>query len=240
MKYYVYLSENKINMLYNQLETEEYEEENTFGFDFKIIKGETTTKSNSNDNIYQKAKSVTYALKNECGDIGQDFPYIQCKMKLNCCYYDYYREKHNMVYWGGMQLIDDTLYVLYMISSMKNMLFVKKEDSPKEVEHYNFTSDYGCLLEFMKSYESGMIYGSDGMDSDRDVAFLLLAKALNVDSENKFLEYNFWARVFRKEFVDIKKYKDVDLYGDKILSMFEGYEYDKICAVYASPLFISL
>lgn len=237
MKYYVYVSQNKIDMLYDQIQTEEYEEENMFGFDFKVVKGETKTKSNTRDNVYQKVKCVSNALKNECGNIEQDFPYIQCKMKLNCCYYDVGIQQ-NTVYWGGVKLINKTLYVLYMTCSMDNMLFVKNKDLIKKVNHYNFSSDYSSLLLAMESFKKGMSYNNH--DEEGDVGFLLIAKALNVDDENKFLEYNFMARVFRREFVNIDKYKDVDLYGERILSMFDGYEYDKICVIYASPLFVSL
>lgn len=242
MKYYVYLSKNKINMLYDQLETEEYEEENTIGFDFKIVKGETKTKSNTRDNIYQKVKCVSSALRNECGNIEQDFPYIQCKMKLNCYYYDYYVKKFNMVYWGGIQLINDILYVLYMTGSMDNMLFVKKEDS--EGNEYNFASSYSGLLKFMSSYNNGKIYCTDEfprvLDDVTNVIFLSIAASLNIEGKNKFLEYDFMAKIFRKEFIYFDKLKEAGFYVDQIKDLFKGYNFDKICAVYASPLYISL
>lgn len=227
-------------MLYKQICNEIYEEENTIGFDLKIVKGETKSKSNYNDNLFQRAKHVEKLLKKQSGQINEDCQYIQCKMKLNCYYYNEFSENNNMVYWGGLQLIDGTLYILYMTSSIENMLFIKKEDPIANV--YNFSSDYFCLLDFMKSYESGRIYGTDGQDFIREFLFLLIADGLNVDHNNEFLEYDFIARVFRKEFIDLTKFGDNPQYdnGVYVHDLFKGYNYDKICAVHASPIYVSL
>lgn len=80
MKYYVYVSESKINMLYDQMgRPEKKERSSTLEFNLKLVKGKFERSKGVPENKFTKLNEAIKGLEKEqlIGSVPEDYPYIR-------------------------------------------------------------------------------------------------------------------------------------------------------------------
>src|SRR5438093_5085324 len=80
MKYYVYISESKIEMLYSQIgASKDRKKEAVLGFDLKILKGHLKESRQLPDNKFAQLEKVVHELRSsgQVGEITDKKPYIK-------------------------------------------------------------------------------------------------------------------------------------------------------------------
>ena len=105
MRYFIYVSLSKIEMLHAQIEQEASESESSFGFDIKVLKGELKEKSKPADNTYKRLERVVAALKkiDVVGDLNSEKPYVYQTLVMKFGDYgDHYaKEKSPIAIWAS-------------------------------------------------------------------------------------------------------------------------------------------
>ena len=85
MKYYIYISQTKIDMLYGQIQTAHSEtREASLGFDIKLLKGDLKDSRGIPDNQFTKLDKVLSSLNklDLVGDIDSDKEYISATLDM--------------------------------------------------------------------------------------------------------------------------------------------------------------
>ncbi len=104
MKYYLYLSEEKIEMLFQQLNSASADErEASIGFDWKLLKGSLKEKRETKANYFQKLEQVINELKklDLVGDVGGDANYISGTLKMRWGTYGFgHPDPLPITFWG--------------------------------------------------------------------------------------------------------------------------------------------
>jgi len=110
MKYYVYLSDSKLEMLHDQLahSTDEVREA-SLGFDVKVLKGELKTGRKPSATKYTRLESVLEALQSsdEVGNVWSRKPYIYGQLPMVWASFGFHRfaeddKKAPITFWGYM------------------------------------------------------------------------------------------------------------------------------------------
>lgn len=107
MKYYVYLSDSKIEMLYNQIDhsTDEVREA-SIGFDVKVLKGELKSGRKLSTSKYKQLESVISELQSSdlVGNIWSGKPYISATLTMIWASFGgYFRDDEKpapITFWG--------------------------------------------------------------------------------------------------------------------------------------------
>lgn len=110
MKYYTYVSDTKIEMLYQQVQSsEQLKKEATFGFDIKLLKGQVKESRGIPENRFTKLESIIKQLKKSesIGGLEDKKPYILMKGLLTWgTFEDFDHERDSespITYWGTVR-----------------------------------------------------------------------------------------------------------------------------------------
>lgn len=124
MKYYVYISKSKIEMLYSQIAAPEHQKkEALLGFDLKILKGHLKESRQIPDNKFAQLEKVVGELKSndQVGDITGTKPYI--KGELEMTWASFAGPKSPVTFWGCVK----KGYYLGLAGSRYNVLGQKPD-----------------------------------------------------------------------------------------------------------------
>lgn len=100
MKYYIYISETKLEMLFDQIgHFDQYEKEASLGFDIKVLKGNIKESKGVPVNKFSKLNTVIEKLQkaNLIGTITQPKQYIKAKLRMNWATYG---DDSPITFWG--------------------------------------------------------------------------------------------------------------------------------------------
>lgn len=115
MKYFVYLSDAKLDMLYPQLGLSfpDHKRESFFGFDLKILKGQIKESRGLEATKYQQLEAITRKLETSdfVGGLDDDKPFIRGTLKLAWnSFGEMSPEESPLTFWGGS--VGNTLFGL--------------------------------------------------------------------------------------------------------------------------------
>jgi hypothetical protein len=105
MKYFTYVSQTKIEMLYSQIEPDVTERESSIGFDLKLLKGETKAKSGGSINLYKNLEKIVNHLEKLgiVGDMKSDKEYLSGTLVMRAGSYAF---DSPVAFWGYNDDVD--------------------------------------------------------------------------------------------------------------------------------------
>jgi hypothetical protein len=102
MRYYIYISETKIDMLFSQIiKSEDERREASLGFDLTVLKGELKESRGIPANKFKKLDTTIGALtkKGVIGSLEENKPYISGKLRMTWASFGF-RSNSPITYWG--------------------------------------------------------------------------------------------------------------------------------------------
>jgi hypothetical protein len=126
MKYYIYISESKIEMLYSQIAASEgQKKESLLGFDLKVLKGHLKESRQIPDNKFAQLEKVVSSLESndQVGEIIGTKPYI--KGNLEMTWASFGLRESPVTFWGCVT----ESYALALAGSKYNVLGQKPDGS---------------------------------------------------------------------------------------------------------------
>ncbi len=240
MKYYVYLSDNKIDMLYSQIKDSDTQRETKIGADLKLIKGEYTKRKTQDTNKYKKAEEIVKALEKQrlIGSIEEPIEYVKAELQMGW----QINIKENFTYWSALEKEGETLYIIGLVGSCHNI--VGNEPSDKLVSASNtFTFMEICKNTDMDEYaEKEFFFMGEGrrvepfFHQETDMELYEHMNYINKRYKGEKANYEFIAKVLYNKTYSVNeikesafKYIDFDIEGIK-----------KYVYLLATPLYVSL
>ena len=126
MKYYVYISESKIDMLHSQIsQTTAVAKEASLGFDWKFLKGEIKTARGVPENKLTKLNDVVARLEKDSavGSLDDAKPYIRGALRMKWASIGIIREFSPVTFWGYA----DSNSVLGLAGSAHHLVGTQRE-----------------------------------------------------------------------------------------------------------------
>lgn len=201
--YYIYVSDSKIDMLYDQNKSIVSEErEHTWAAGFDWLKRETTCHISERINRYDKISYLEKQLKKHTGSIFSPQEYIADSIPLHWL-------THDVTTWGNQIFVpqDNTLYVIVLFGSRHNII-----GSTSGLPHYSLSvmPEYiRSVCELLKEKDNASLIGcyNKSNGAGREPAIweyihvmaqesILRSTTGNVNSAQK---YKFLAKVLHKE-----------------------------------------
>jgi len=121
IKYYVYLSAAKINMMFQQLFSDITADiSTTFSLKLGFVSAETTsTEDNSSENLYQKLNIICRHIEDVGGITSETSSYIQSSLPM---LWGLSKGRERATYWIGRYEVDDIVTDVLLIGSAGHIL----------------------------------------------------------------------------------------------------------------------
>lgn len=178
MKYYVYISQSKIDLLYDQITSQKKDTIVKGGINIGILSVET--EFNSNPSLYDKLDIVVKAIP-DISDMYSDADYIQGTLAMGWNARNRLNQRSNATYWIGESLdTDGILNKILLIGSQHHIIGNEKSDDYCYSTSYidAFFNDIENRINF-NTLEYTPKFGESEIESENDKDIVKMIKSRN-------------------------------------------------------------
>ncbi len=219
LDYMVYYSKNKINMLYEQIEsrTMPTDFKSKIGVNFGVVSGEISSNEQHKNNDMGKLNIVLDHLEAEklIGSIHEYKDYIRGPLLMGW-------ETFDITHWGTKISfsVEDHLYIVTLFGSKENIIGTANKGEFSSYSIYPFYVDFAKKHFDSESVEEPFVWQ--------------LMEGINIGYTGEFLPYDFVAKVLYRETLSL----DYRVENNNLVATLDPF--NKTTYILATPLYVSL